>query len=273
MKATIVEDVRRALAEDIGPGDITSELIAVDAKAKAQVISRDEAIICGKDWFDEVFNQLDPALKITWLVDDGDKVNAGDSVCQLEGFARSILTGERSALNFLQTLSGTTTTTHRFVECLSQSHTQLLDTRKTLPGLRLAQKYAVRCGGGKNHRMGLYDAFLIKENHIAAHGSITAAVAKARHLHPEKTLEVEVENIDEFREALAAGADIIMLDNFSIVMLQEAVKLNRGQVKLELSGNVTLENIHKLALIGIDYISVGALTKHLSAIDFSMRFE
>ena len=228
-------------------------------------------MVCGTAWVDEVFAQLSDQAVIQWFVQDGDKVTANTVLCEISGPARILLTGERTALNFLQTLSGTATTTARYVALLNGSKTRLLDTRKTVPGMRLAQKYAVSCGGGKNHRIGLYDAFLIKENHIAAAGSIANAVQTARQNFPGKTVEVEVEDLTELEQALAAGADIIMLDNFHIADIMQAVVLNQGKAKLEVSGNVTAESLKALASTNVDYISSGALTKNVQAIDLSMR--
>jgi len=245
---------------------------------------RDDCIICGVAWVNEVFKQLDntfdltgeKATKITWFVNDGQSVKANTTLFELSGNARILLTGERTALNFLQSLSGTATLTSQYVECLSGTSTQLLDTRKTIPGLRSAQKYAVTCGGGVNHRIGLFDAFLIKENHIAACGGINKAITTARKNHPDKTVEVEVENIEELTEALNAGSDIIMLDNFTPKMIEQAVGLtqsiSKGKTKLEVSGNMTIESLTTYAKAGVDFISVGALTKHVNAIDLSMRF-
>jgi nicotinate-nucleotide pyrophosphorylase (carboxylating) len=262
-----------ALKEDIGSGDITASLIPEDRQATATVICRDHAIICGRTWFDTCFERFDPAVEIDWQIEEPDSVSPDTLLCRLSGPARSLLTVERSALNFLQTLSAVATSTRAYVDALGSSHTRILDTRKTLPGLRTAQKYAVACGGGKNHRVGLYDALLIKENHIMAAGGISAAVQAGRRLHPDKTLEVETEDLTEFQEALTAGADIIMLDNFDLGMITEAVTLNAGRSKLEVSGNVVLENIHEFAESGVDYISIGALTKNIQAIDLSMRID
>lgn len=275
-----MQEIRRgvshALAEDLGylpiqQGDITASLIPSDQQATATVITREDCVVCGTMWVDEVFAQLSDQAVIQWFVQDGDKVTANTILCEISGPARILLTGERSALNFLQTLSGTATTTARYVALLNGSKTRLLDTRKTLPGMRLAQKYAVSCGGGKNHRIGLYDAFLIKENHIAAAGSIANAVRSARLNFPGKTVEVEVEDLTELEQALAAGADIIMLDNFHIADIMQAVALNQGKAKLEVSGNVTAESLKALASTNVDYISSGALTKNVQAIDLSMR--
>lgn len=268
--------VRQALAEDLGhlpleQGDITASLIPASQQAKATIISREDCVFCGSAWLTEVFRQLSAEVQVEWFVQDGDKVTANSVLCELAGPARILLTGERTALNFIQSLSGTATTTALYVALLEGSPTRLLDTRKTLPGMRLAQKYAVACGGGKNHRLGLYDAFLIKENHIAAAGSIDNAVSIARQNFPGKPVEVEVEDLIEFEQALKAGADIIMLDNFHIADIQQAVSLNKGRAKLEVSGNITAEALRSLSSTGVDYISSGALTKNLQAIDLSMR--
>ncbi|MBY6187779.1 carboxylating nicotinate-nucleotide diphosphorylase [Marinobacter hydrocarbonoclasticus] len=274
--------VAAALDEDLGGqdfehGDITALLIPADRYAEATIITREDGVFCGKAWAEQVFNQLGGKVALHWHVDDGDLVVAGQTLCELAGPARLLLTGERTALNFIQTLSGVATTVSHYVGKMEGTHTRLLDTRKTLPGLRTAQKYAVTCGGGHNHRIGLYDAFLIKENHIAACGGITPAVEAARQLKPEAPVEVEVENLVELTEALTAGADIIMLDNFDVTMMLDAVKLNReqfgGRTKLEVSGDVTLDTIGDFARTGVDFISVGALTKHIKAMDLSMRFK
>lgn len=272
LREVIQRNVETALAEDYGAGDLTAALIPETLEATAAVITRERAVICGAPWFDAVFAQLDPRVTVHWDVAEGEIATAGQQLCRLHGPARALLSGERTALNFLQTLSGTATATRRYADLLAGSDTRLLDTRKTLPGLRRAQKYAVRCGGGHNHRMGLYDAILIKENHIAAAGSLTAAVLQARKLAPTATVEVETENLDEVDEALAAGADIIMLDEFGVDDMREAVRRARGQAKLEVSGSVDESRLAQLAEIGVDYISVGALTKHLRAVDLSMRF-
>ncbi len=264
--------VQRALIEDVGGGDLTAALIPAAAMARATVISREEAVICGTAWFDEVFRQIDPAIEIAWRVRDGGRVHPSEVVCGLHGRARALLTGERTALNFLQTLSGTASRAHRYAESVAGTKARVLDTRKTIPGLRAAQKYAVRCGGGYNHRMGLYDAVLIKENHIAAAGSIALAVTAARHLCPGKAVEVEVENLDELAQALAAKVEIVLLDNFALEELTRAVKLNQGRAKLEASGGVNLSTIRAIADTGVDYISVGGITKDLQAVDLSMRF-
>ncbi|MBD3754449.1 MAG: carboxylating nicotinate-nucleotide diphosphorylase [Gammaproteobacteria bacterium] len=262
-----------ALREDIGDGDLTADLIPADAQATARIISREAAVICGRPWFDEVFQQVDEDITIEWHVKEGESVVENQLLCVIKGSARSILTAERTALNFLQTLSATATTTAHYVEQLKDSRTRLLDTRKTLPGLRMAQKYAVVCGGGKNHRIGLYDAILIKENHIMAAGGIAQAVGAAKRRHPNTTVEVETENLDEVQQALQAGADIIMLDNFTLEMMHNAVQQVNGRAKLEVSGNVEIEQLPQLAETGVDFISSGAITKHIRAIDLSMRFE
>lgn len=269
----LAEQVERALAEDVGAGDLTADLIPADTLGSARVISRETAVICGRNWFDETFRQLDPAVRIHWQVNEGERVAANTELCRLEGPARALLTGERTALNFLQTLSATATAASSFAEAVAGTKTRILDTRKTLPGLRRAQKYAVACGGGHNHRAGLFDAILIKENHIMAAGSITQAVSAARNLHPGVTVEVETENLSELDEALAAGADIIMLDEYSLDDMREAVRRNAGRSKLEVSGNVDLTTVGLIAQTGVDYISVGGLTKHVRAVDLSMRFE
>lgn len=268
----LITNIQTALQEDIGSGDLTAGLISETQQANATVITNEAAVICGRPWFDGVLQAVDATIEITWLVSEGQAVDAGTLICELSGSAQSILTAERSALNFLQTLSGTATDTRRYVDVLQNSHTQLLDTRKTLPGLRLAQKYAVHCGGGKNHRFGLYDAILIKENHIMAAGGIQNAVQKAKQHHPNKTIEVETENLDEVQQAVHANADIIMLDNFAIEAIKQAVEWVNERCLLEVSGNVERANLVDLAQTGVDYISTGAITKHLHAIDFSMRF-
>jgi nicotinate-nucleotide pyrophosphorylase (carboxylating) len=271
LPADLASCVRRALSEDIGSGDLTAELIPADASSRAEVICRQDAVLCGTAWFDQVFKQLDESIEVSWLLKDGDPITADQTVCQIQGPTRVILSGERSALNFLQLLSGTATMTRAYVQRLGDSKTCLLDTRKTIPGLRTAQKYAVACGGGKNHRMGLYDAILIKENHILAAGSIEQAVAQAK--KSLRRVEVEVENINELRQAIEAGADSILLDNFNLEALQEAVEINAGRSKLEVSGGFEIGSLAAIAATGVDYISVGALTKHVKAVDFSMRIK
>ncbi|MDX1796782.1 MAG: carboxylating nicotinate-nucleotide diphosphorylase [Hydrogenovibrio sp.] len=265
-------NVTMALQEDIGEGDLSAGLIDKNRQASAKIVAKEPAVICGRPWFDAVFDQVDPSIQITWLCNEGDRVDENTVVCELKGNAAALLTAERSALNFLQTLSATATQTAAYVAQLQGSRTTLLDTRKTLPGLRLAQKYAVKCGGGTNHRIGLYDAILIKENHIMAAGSLYNAVTTAKQQHPDTTVEVETETLEEVQQALDAGADIIMLDNFSLTMIREAVKLNDGKAKLEVSGNVEIDRLPALAETQVDFISTGAITKHIQAIDFSMRF-
>jgi nicotinate-nucleotide pyrophosphorylase (carboxylating) len=265
--------VALALAEDVGGGDLTAALIPEDARAEATVISRERAVLCGAAWFDAVFRQLDPRIHIEWGAADGDRVEPNQWLCTLRGPARAMLTGERTALNFLQALSGTATLARRYADLVAGTGATILDTRKTLPGLRLAQKYAVRCGGCQNHRIGLFDAVLIKENHIMAAGSIRNAIATARRLHPGVTVEVEVENLAELEEALAARPDIVMLDNFDLAAMTEAVRLTAKRVKLEASGNVNFDTVRAIAETGVDYISIGGLTKDVRAVDLSMRFK
>ena len=275
-KASIGPVVAAALAEDVGAGDVTASLIDDDAVVGAQIIARESFIVCGEEWVNEVFRQLDGRIIIDWYVGDGRRVEADDIVCKLVGPARALLTGERTALNFLQTLSATATTTASFVEAIAGTGARVLDTRKTIPGLRLAQKYAVACGGGTNHRVGLFDAILIKENHIKSAGSIAAALKGATDQHDGLLIEVEVENLDELHEALDAGATRILLDNFSLDELRKAVEINQGYgfvaAELEASGNVTLETIRAIAETGVDYISTGAITKNVRAVDVSMLF-
>ena len=269
---TVVErNVRAALAEDVGSGDITAALIAPQSHATGRVITREDGVLCGRAWVDAVFAQLDSTVRIEWQCQDGQDVNAGDVLFTVQGPARSLLTGERSALNFLQLLSGTATICRRYADRVSGTAVRLLDTRKTIPGLRAAQKYAVRCGGCHNHRIGLYDAFLIKENHIAACGTIADAVKAARLYAPGKPVEVEVENLAELEQALAAACDRIMLDNFSLQQITAAVTLAKGRVELEVSGNVTEGTLLAIAQTGVDFISIGALTKDCKALDLSMR--
>ena len=264
--------VRQALSEDIGSGDLTASLIRQGARTAATVICRESAVLSGSAWFDEVFAQLDPAVEIRWNVRDGELMVPGQVVCELAGPAAPVLSGERTALNFLQTLSATASLTRTYVQAVAGSGATILDTRKTLPGLRLAQKYAVTCGGGTNHRLGLYDAVLIKENHILAAGSITKALERAVSRNRDVEIQVEVEDMQQLSEALAAGARRVLLDNFSLAMLQEAVEVNAGQARLEASGGVHLDTIREIAETGVDDISVGALTKDIRAVDFSMRF-
>lgn len=275
--------VRAALLEDLGDAlttleqpdasaDITAQLIPADRLASARVITREAGVFCGQPWVDEVFTQLGGDVRVEWKVQDGEVLSPNQELFRLHGPARLLLTGERNALNFVQTLSGVATLTARYVAELEGTDCRLLDTRKTIPGLRTAQKYAVTCGGGKNHRIGLYDAYLIKENHILACGGIAEAIHEARHLNPGKPVEVEVESLAELEQALAANADIVMLDNFDVTMMREAVAINQDRAKLEVSGNVTLDTLAEFAATGVDFISVGALTKHVRALDLSMRF-
>ena len=267
----IQANVRSALREDIGSGDITAQLIPAERQARAQLITREAAVISGCAWVDEVFRQIDPTVSLEWLVEDGQQVLANQPLLRLSGPARAILSGERAALNFLQTLSAVATRCRQYADLVSGTGVRLLDTRKTLPGLRLAQKYAVTCGGCDNHRIGLYDAFLIKENHIAACGGIAQAVAQARHIAPGKPVEVEVEDLQELQQALSAGADIIMLDELSDADMREAVRLNAGRAKLEASGGINAGNLRSVAETGVDYISLGTLTKDIKAVDLSLR--
>jgi len=272
----IARQVAAALAEDLGAGDVTAALVPASQQVRAQIVAREPAILCGTDWVDATFKQLDPAIQLEWLAVDGDRLTADLPVLRLSGAARPILTGERTALNFLQTLSGTATEASRYVQAVAGTACRILDTRKTLPGLRLAQKYASRCGGAQNHRLGLYDMVLIKENHIIAAGSIGSAITAARRTSPGVPVEVEVESLDEFQQALAAAPDIIMLDELSLADMREAVKRNRASAapcKLEASGSVTLATVREIALTGVDFISIGGITKHVQAVDLSMRFE
>jgi nicotinate-nucleotide pyrophosphorylase (carboxylating) len=266
-------DVARALAEDIGGGDVTADLLPRHATVSAVLTCREDAVLAGQDWFDACFRQLDPHVVIQWRAADGDRITAGQVICMLHGSARALVTAERSALNFLQLLSGTATTTARFVAEVAGTRTRILDTRKTLPGLRMAQKYAVLCGGGTNHRVGLFDAILVKENHIVAAGGIDRAVTAGRTLHPRLLLEVEVETLDELRQAIDAGVDRILLDNFTHENLLEAVRIADGRVPLEVSGNVEIASLGSIAATGVDFISTGALTKHVRAIDLSLRLQ
>ena len=273
------ETVARALAEDVGSGDVTARLVPAQQRAEATVISREAAVICGRPWVEAVFAQLDPAITIAWDVDEGAQVLPDQRLCTLRGPARPILTGERTALNFLQTLSGTATATRRFVDAVAGTGTRIVDTRKTLPGLRLAQKYAVRCGGGHNHRIGLYDGILIKENHIASAGGIRQAIAAAAALHAGVPLMTEAEDLDEARAALEADVDLLLVDDFPLDQLRQAVALVRahraagGKTVIEYSGNTTLERVRAIAETGVDRISIGAITKHVRAVDLSMRFK
>lgn len=271
LSAEIDANVRRALLEDVGSGDITAQLIPAERLAKATVITREACVISGTAWVDAVFRQLDPRVAVHWHVVDGQRATADQTLFHLEGPARSLLTGERSALNFLQLLSGVATRVRHYVDLVADTSVRLLDTRKTLPGLRLAQKYAVTCGGGHNHRIGLFDAFLIKENHIAASGGIAQAVAAAHRIAPGKPVEVEVESLDELSQALDAGADIIMLDELNLDDMREAVRRTAGKAKLEASGGVNETTLRDIALTGVDFVSIGAMTKDVKAVDLSMR--
>lgn len=277
LQTDIGASVERALREDIGDGDLTAELVPLSELIAATIITRDNMTLAGRPWVDEVFRQLDPRITIKWQADDGDSLEAGATVCVLRGPARPILSGERVALNFLQTLSATATATATYVQAVAGTGCRILDTRKTIPGLRLAQKYAVKCGGGWNHRIGLFDAILIKENHIMSAGSIAEAIASARKLHPDMPVEIEVESLEEAGEALAVKAERLLLDNFTLAVLQQAVALNQEKgdppAELEASGGLTIEEVAAVAGTGVDYISVGGLTKNIHAIDLSMRFE
>jgi nicotinate-nucleotide pyrophosphorylase (carboxylating) len=269
----IQETVRRTLTEDVGAGDVTAALIPADSQAEAQVITREDAVLCGTAWFDEVFRQLGSSIRVSWSARDGDVIQAGQTLCALGGPARGLLTGERTALNFLQLLSGTATLTRQYADAVRGTRAIILDTRKTIPGLRSAQKYAVTCGGGQNHRMGLYDAVLIKENHIAAAGSIAAVLRAAKDSAPtDVAVEIEVENIEQLRAALAAGAGRILLDNFSIEELKAAVRETKGRAKLEASGGISLANVRAVADTSVDFISLGDITKNVRAVDLSLRF-
>ena len=269
----IAKVVTQALAEDIASGDITAELIGADVQARSRIVTREDGILCGTAFALEAFQQIDPSCHVEWAAQDGDAIAADSLVCTLSGPARALLTGERTALNFLQLLSGTASTAGQYAARVAHTGVKLLDTRKTVPGLRLAQKYAVTCGGCYNHRIGLFDAFLIKENHISAAGSIAKAVAAARDVAPDKPVEVEVENEAELEQALTAGADRIMLDNFTLEALRDAVSHTAGGAELEASGNVTDETLVAIAETGVDFISIGALTKHVRALDLSMRID
>jgi nicotinate-nucleotide pyrophosphorylase (carboxylating) len=272
----IAQQVSAALVEDVGGGDVTAALVPENQQARARILAREPAILCGTDWVDATFRQLDPSIRLEWFARDGQAVGKDETVLRVAGPARPILTGERTALNFLQTLSATATAAHRYVEAVAGTGCRILDTRKTLPGLRLAQKYAARCGGAQNHRLGLYDMVLVKENHIIAAGSIAAAVATARRSSPGIPVEVEVESLAEFDEAVEAGADIVMLDELSLDDMRAAVERKRARgssAKLEASGSVTLATVRGIAMTGVDFISIGGITKHVQAVDLSMRFE
>ena len=274
LTSAIESNVTAALAEDVGSGDWTAQLIAADTVAGAHVITRNDAVICGAPWFDLCLRKLDPAVAIEWAVKEGAQVRGGQTLVTLRGAARALLTGERSALNFLQMLSAVATVTRRYIDTVAGTRVKIVDTRKTLPGLRLAQKYAVRMGGGANHRMGLYDAILIKENHIAAAGGIAAALREAARIAPPGAwTQIEVENFDQLQAALAAGAKMILLDNMNTQQMSEAVKITAGRAALEASGGITLENVRAIAETGVDRISIGSLTKDIKAADLSMRFD
>ena len=268
----IVNQAANALDEDVGTGDISAALIDASARLDTELLVREDAVLCGTPWFDEVFRQCDASIEIEWQAGDGEQVGANSSVARVSGPARAVLTAERSALNFLQTLSGTATVTRRYADLVEGTGCRILDTRKTIPQLRHAQKYAVVCGGGFNHRLGLYDAYLIKENHLAACGGIAAAAVRARQMHADRLLEIEVENLEQLRQAIDAQVDRVLLDNFSLEGLREAVALNGRRVELEASGNIDLDNLREVAESGVDFVSIGALTKHIRAIDFSLRY-
>jgi nicotinate-nucleotide pyrophosphorylase (carboxylating) len=268
----ITHDIKLALQEDIGSGDISAQLIDEEEQLTTRLLVREDAVLCGTAWFDEAFRQCDSRIQLEWQAQDGDSISADSVLCQVSGPARAILTAERTALNFLQTLSGTATITRHYADKIKQTKCRILDTRKTIPHLRLAQKYAVECGGGKNHRIGLFDAYLIKENHLAACGGIKQAVERGRALHPDRFLEVEVENIEQLQQAIDAKVDRALIDNFSIDEMKLAVKLTANQIQLEASGNVTDDGLLNIANTGVNFISIGALTKHLRAVDFSLRF-
>ena len=273
--ASVIEsNVAAALAEDIGGGDWTARLIAATAAAAASVICRSDAVVCGAPWFDACFKKLDPQSQIEWLVSEGDRVSAGQKLCTVRGAARALLTAERTALNFLQTLSAVATATRQYVDAVAGTRARIVDTRKTLPGLRSAEKYAVRVGGGVNHRSGLYDAILIKGNHIMAAGGVAAALrAAAKVAPPDVWMQIEVENFEQLRAALAAGANMVLLDNMSADQLREAVRITAGRAELEASGGITLANVRAIAATGVDRISIGSLTKDIKAVDLSLRFE
>ncbi len=272
-QSIIEENVFNALKEDLGDGDITAELIPPDNISLATVISREDCIFCGLDWFEETYRQVDEEVHIDWCIDDGDKLTADQIICTISGFSRSIVSGERTALNFAQTLSATATLSSSYAEKVASTKTRVLDTRKTIPGLRMAQKYAVSCGNCENHRLGLFDAFLIKENHIMACDGINNAVTEARYRNADLKIEVEVENMDELQQAIDAGADRVLLDNFDLKTLKQAVSVCKGKIITEASGNITLDSILDIAKTGVDYISTGDLTKNIKAVDLSMRFD
>ena len=278
LQEEIGRNVAAALAEDLGSGDLTAQLVPAETQTRAAVVSRENAVLCGSAWFNQCFKTLDPAITIAWMVSDGDKIVANQNLCEITGPARALLTGERTALNFLQMLSGVATKAREYADAVAGTQAQIVDTRKTLPGLRLAQKFAVQCGGGGNHRLGLYDAILIKENHILAAGSITAAMAEAQKVAAGsanrcKFIQVEVETFDELNQALAAGAEMILLDNMSPEQMREAVAITAGRAVLEASGNVNIDSVRSIAESGVNRISIGALTKDVRALDLSMRFQ
>jgi len=278
LQEEIKRNIATALAEDVGTGDLTAQLVPAGALSRATVISRENAVLCGTAWFDHCFKTLDPAVTIEWLAKDGDRVVANQNLCEITGPARALLTGERTALNFLQLLSGVATKAREFADVVTGTQAQIVDTRKTLPGLRLAQKFAVQCGGGANHRLGLYDAILIKENHILAAGSIPAAMAEARNVADGtsgrcKFIQVEIETFDELNQALAAGAKMILLDNMSLAQMRQAVAITAGRAVLEASGNVNIDTVRGIAETGVNRISIGGLTKDVRALDLSMRFQ
>lgn len=276
LPADLAEQVRAALSEDLGSGDVTAALVPSVQRVSGRIVCRESAVLCGRAWVEETFRQLDPAIRLVWRTEDGQSISAGEELVRLEGPARAVLSGERTALNFLQLLSGTATAARQFVDAIAGTGCTILDTRKTVPCLRTAQKYATRCGGARNHRMGLYDMVLIKENHIIAAGSIAAAVAAARRLSPEVPVEVEVETLAEFDEALASGCDVVMLDELSLDDMREAVRrrnAHAGRTRIEASGSVSLETVREVAETGVDFISVGAITKHVRAIDLSLRLD
>jgi nicotinate-nucleotide pyrophosphorylase (carboxylating) len=268
----IINQAANALDEDVGSGDISAELIESETLLETELLVREDAVLCGCQWFEEVFRQCDDSITTRWHAGDGERITANSVVCEVSGPARGLLTAERSALNFLQTLSGTATLTQAYTDKISHTRCKILDTRKTIPQLRIAQKYAVLCGGGGNHRIGLFDAFLIKENHLAACGGIANAVTRAREMQPHKFLEVEIEDLQQLQQAIDAGVDRVLLDNFSIAALKQAVKLTDRRIELEASGNIDQHQLLEVALTGVDFISIGALTKNLRAIDFSLRY-
>ena len=268
----IINQAANALDEDVGNGDISAELIDAEVWLETELLVREDAVLCGCQWFDEVFRQCDKKITTRWHASDGERITANSVVCEVSGPARGLLTAERSALNFLQTLSGTATLTRTYSDQIKHTRCKILDTRKTIPQLRVAQKYAVLCGGGSNHRIGLFDAFLIKENHLAASGGIANTVARAREMHPDKFLEVEVENLEQLQQAIDAGVERALLDNFSLADMNRAVELNHRRIELEASGNIEADKLLQIAASGVDFISIGALTKNLRAIDFSLRY-